>query len=72
MVCVTVIVLAIVGAWVYVQKQNIAQKDRDLQQQKQLKEYEQQELNKRNKADNDTEMYKNRYRSSGNSSFWYS
>lgn len=51
-VCATLIVLAGIGAWVYTTRQSIAQKDRELMQQKQLKEYEQEQINARNKADN--------------------
>lgn len=50
--CVTVIALGSIGSWVYVQEQNNAQRDRALLQQKQLEEYQQQQLNQRNDADN--------------------
>ena len=56
--CATLVLLASVGGWVYVQKQQVAQKDRELQQQKQLKEYEQEQLNKRNEQNNATERLK--------------
>ena len=57
-ICVTLVLLAGVCGWVYVQKQQVAQKDRELQQQKQLKEYEQEQLNKRNDQNNATERLK--------------
>jgi uncharacterized protein HemX len=38
--CATLILLAAVGGWVYVQRQQLAQHDRELVQQKQLKEEE--------------------------------
>lgn len=57
-ICSTLVMLAAISGWVYIHQQNIAQKDRELSQQKELKEYEQQQLNERNKADNDTELRK--------------
>ncbi len=45
--CATLALLVGIGSWVYVQRQNMAQKDRELQQTKQLKEYEQQQINER-------------------------
>ena len=42
------VLLSAIGSWVYLNQQQIAQKDRQLQQEKQLKEYEQEQLNKRN------------------------
>jgi cell division protein FtsB len=50
-ICFTLIVLAAIGAWVYVQQQQIAQRDRELQQAKQLKEYEQSQINERQRKD---------------------
>jgi uncharacterized protein HemX len=44
-VCITLILAFAVGAWIFNNSQN-------LKQQKQLAEYEQQQLNSRNKADN--------------------
>jgi hypothetical protein len=49
-ICVTLVLLVGIGSWVYVQHQQIAQKDRTLAQQKQLNEYDQAQLNARNKA----------------------
>ena len=49
-ICITVVLLAAIGSWVYVQRQQIAQKDRALAQQKQLNEYDQAQLNARNQA----------------------
>jgi len=46
-ICVTLVLVAGIGGWVYTQQQQVAQKDRELQQQKQLKEYEQEQINKR-------------------------
>lgn len=46
-ICFTVLLLAAIGSWLYVQHQNLAQRDRALQQQKQLKEYEQSQINNR-------------------------
>jgi Tfp pilus assembly protein PilE len=46
-ICATVLLLAAIGSWVYIQRQDLAQKDRALQQQKQLKVYEQQQINQR-------------------------
>ena len=51
-VCSTMVLLSAIGSWVYLNQQQIAQKDRQLQQEKQLKEYEQEQLNKRNEEDN--------------------
>lgn len=39
-ICITLVLIAGVGGWTYVQNQQVAQKDRELQQQKQLKEKE--------------------------------
>lgn len=47
-----VVVVGIVGGLIYIQQQSNIQKDKEFQQQKQLKEYEQEQLNARNKADN--------------------
>lgn len=52
--CLTIAIISVIGGLIYIQKQDIAQKNRDLQQQKELKEYEQEQLNKRNQEDNDT------------------
>lgn len=52
LICATVVIISIVGGLIYMQKQNISQKNKELQQQKQLKEYEQNQINARNKADN--------------------
>lgn len=54
LICFTVLIVSIVGGLIYVQRQQIAQKNRELQQQKQLVEYEQEQLNKRNEDDNNT------------------
>jgi hypothetical protein len=51
-ICLALVVISVVGGLVYMQKQNIAQREKEFQQQKQLKEYEQEQLNARNKADN--------------------
>lgn len=45
-------IASIVGGLIYMQQQNNIQKDKEFQQQKQLKEYEQEQLNARDKADN--------------------
>lgn len=39
-ICATVVALGAIGAWVYVQNQSIAQKNKELEQQKVLKESE--------------------------------
>lgn len=46
------IVVSVVGGLIYMQQQGNIQTDKEFQQQKQLKEYEQEQLNARNKADN--------------------
>jgi predicted Holliday junction resolvase-like endonuclease len=46
-ICVTVVLVTLLGGLIYMQKQSIAQKNRELQQQKQLTEYEQQQINER-------------------------
>ena len=51
-VCTTIIILGVVGGLIYMQNQNTVQKEKEFQQQKQLKEYEQEQLNARNQADN--------------------
>lgn len=51
-ICFTIVVVSVVGGLIYMQKQSTAQKEKEFQQQKQLKEYEQQQINARNKADN--------------------
>lgn len=51
-ICFTIIAVSVIGGLMYMQKQNIAQKEREFQQQKQLKEYEQNQINARNKEDN--------------------
>lgn len=45
--CVTAVLLAAIGAWVYTNQQNVAQRNKELEQQKQLTEYEQQQINNR-------------------------
>lgn len=50
-VCITIVLICGISAWVYVQKQNIDQKDKTLSQQKALDQYNQSQLNARNKAD---------------------
>lgn len=39
-ICVTLVLITGIGGWVYVQKEQLAQKDQELQQQKQLREKE--------------------------------
>ncbi|MCX6727564.1 MAG: hypothetical protein NTX11_02000 [Candidatus Saccharibacteria bacterium] len=39
-ICATLVLIAMLGAWTYTQRQNIAQKDRQLQQERVLKEQE--------------------------------
>lgn len=46
-ICTTVVLIAATGAWVYIQKQDIAQKDRALVQQSQLTKYKQERENER-------------------------
>lgn len=46
-VCATILLLAGIGAVVYMHQQDIAQKDRALQQEAKNKEYEQQQINDR-------------------------
>jgi hypothetical protein len=48
--------LAGIGAWVYIQKENLAQKNRALEQQKQLTQYEQQKIDERAKKDRQCEQ----------------
>jgi len=50
-----VVLLATIGAWVYTSSQQMAQKNKELQQQKQLKEYEQQQINERASKDRQCE-----------------
>ncbi|HVS58821.1 MAG TPA: hypothetical protein VHD60_03745 [Candidatus Saccharimonadales bacterium] len=51
-VCVTVVLLAGIGAWVYVQKQNVAQKDRQAKSEQALevKKLKYQECENNNRA----------------------
>ncbi|MDB5168998.1 MAG: hypothetical protein JWO41_354 [Candidatus Saccharibacteria bacterium] len=51
-ICITLVLLGATGSWVYIQKQQIDQKNSALQQQKQLVEYQQEQQNKRDAADN--------------------
>ena len=46
-VCMSLVLLSVIGVWLYTSNQQIAQKNRELEQQKQLKEYEQQQINQR-------------------------
>jgi uncharacterized protein HemX len=46
-VCATVAIVAIVGGMIYMQRQDHAQKNEELQQQKQLTEFEQRQINER-------------------------
>lgn len=39
-ICTSLVLISAIGAWVYVQNQSIAQKDKELQQAKELKEKE--------------------------------
>lgn len=45
--CVTAVLLSAIGSWVYISRQQMEQKDRELQQSKELKEYEQDQINQR-------------------------
>jgi flagellar basal body-associated protein FliL len=53
-ICFTVAVISVVGGLIYMQQQDIAQKNREFEQKKQLVEYEQTQLNNRNQKDNST------------------
>lgn len=55
-ICITLVLLAGIASWVYVQQQNIAQRDRELQQQKSLTEYEQGKIDERAKKDRQCEQ----------------
>lgn len=52
-ICSTLAVLASISSWLYVSQQQIAQKDRELQQQKALSEFEQSQINERAKDNRD-------------------
>lgn len=67
-VSVTLVILAAIAGWVYIQKQELAQRDRELQQQKQLTEYEQQQIN--NRAEE--ERTNDRLKSNSNCENWFS
>lgn len=58
-ICVTIVLCGAIGAWVYIQQQGIAQKDRELLQTKQLKEYEQAQINERAKKERECSNVKN-------------
>lgn len=47
MICATIVAVSVVGGLIYMQKQNLTQKDQELEQKKQLTEYEQQQINDR-------------------------
>jgi len=46
-ICITVVFIAGIGAWVYVEQQKITQKNNELQQQKELTEFEQKKIDER-------------------------
>lgn len=46
-VCATVIILGGIAGWVYINQQNITQRDRALEQQRELTEYKEDQANKR-------------------------
>lgn len=46
-ICATIVLIATIGAWVYIQKQDIAEKDRALVQQSLLTKYRQEQENER-------------------------
>jgi uncharacterized protein HemX len=50
-VSISLVLLAGIGSWVYIQHQNINQRNKELLQAKQLDEYNQQQLNERAKKD---------------------
>lgn len=68
-VCTALVLLSVVGAGIYMHRQDIAQRDRALQQEKQLKEYEQAQINKRSELDNKAESTKC---NTGQSYDWFS
>ena len=52
MICGTLVIASVMGGLIYMQHQNSVQKEKEFQQRKQLVEYEQTQLNKRNEDDN--------------------
>jgi flagellar basal body-associated protein FliL len=46
-ICASFVLVSGIGAWVFVYQQDIAQRDKELQQQKELTEYEQEQINNR-------------------------
>ena len=46
-ICFTIVALSLIAAWIYTNDKNIAQRNRELFQAKQLKEYEQKQINER-------------------------
>lgn len=46
-ICITLLVATAIGAWVYIEKNKTAQKERELNQQKQLVEFQEEQQNER-------------------------
>lgn len=56
-ICVTVLALAAIGGWVYIQQQQVDLRNKELQQQKELTEYEQEQINNRAEAERRSKLF---------------